>query len=158
MYVLCLLHSFRSHQSLLGSPLTFSNNQLSKFLNARKSADLQPPPLVASRESVPTQRNSRAEIITRLRGQEINVPDIYYIYEGWETKVHPGVQTLRDHLEGYFAAYIGTASQIKKQRRVDNGLVVGHFWSHVEVDKFLVLGELTAWVSSLSHSSFEYQT
>jgi hypothetical protein len=30
---------------------------------------------------------------------------------------------------------------------VDNGLCVGYFWTHVEPEKFIVLGELVAWVS-----------
>lgn len=96
-----------------------------------------------------TPRDHRTEIIARLRGQEIHVPDVHYIYTGWIAKVHPGVQVLRDHLEGYFQKFISTESQRKKQRRVDNGLCVGYFWAHVEPEKFIVLGELVAWVNRL---------
>jgi hypothetical protein len=42
--------------------------------------------------------------------------------------------------------FIATETQIKKQRRVDNALCVGHFWTHCPADRFLVLGELVAWV------------
>ena len=74
------------------------------------------------------------------------MPDVYYIYEDWEAKVHPDVEKLREHLEGYFAKYISTETQIKKQRRVDNALCAGHFWTHCAPERFLVLGELVAWV------------
>ena len=94
----------------------------------------------------------RTEIIARLRGQEIHVPDVYYIYTDWLSKVHPDVQVLRDHLEGYFQEFISTESQRRKQRRVDNGLCVGYFWTHVEPEKFIVLGELVAWVDPFYHS------
>ncbi|CAN9211212.1 unnamed protein product [Alternaria alternata] len=87
----------------------------------------------------------RTEIIARLRGQEIYVPDVYYIYTDWLSKVHPDVQVLRDHLEGYFQEFISTESQRRKQRRVDNGLCVGYLWTRVEPEKFIVLGELVAW-------------
>jgi hypothetical protein len=94
-------------------------------------------------------QDHRTEMIARLRGQEIYVPDVYYIYTDWLAKVHPGVQLLRDHLEGYFREFISTESQRKKQRRVDNGLCAGYFWTHVEPEKFIVLGELVAWVNQL---------
>lgn len=89
----------------------------------------------------------RTRIIARLRDQEIHVPDVHYIYTDWAAKVHPDVLVLRQHLEGYFQTFISTESQRKKQRRVDNGLCAGYFWTHVEPEKFVILGELVAWVT-----------
>ncbi|KAF1944013.1 terpenoid synthase [Clathrospora elynae] len=91
------------------------------------------------------EKDYRIDIIARLRGQEIHVPDVSYIYAGWDVKVHPDVGELRQHLEGYFEKYISTESQRKKQKKVDNALCVGHFWTDVEKNKFAVLGELVAW-------------
>jgi hypothetical protein len=72
---------------------------------------------------------------------------VNYIYTDWVAKVHPDVPVLREHLEGYFQKFISTESQRKKQRRVDNGLCTGYFWTHVEPERFIVLGELVAWVN-----------
>ncbi|KAI4961420.1 hypothetical protein J4E86_000448 [Alternaria arbusti] len=97
-------------------------------------------------KEVPNKRGDhRTRIIARLRDQEIHVPDVHYIYTDWAAKVHPDVLVLRQHLEGYFQTFISTESQRKKQRRVDNGLCAGYFWTHVEPDKFVILGELVAW-------------
>ena len=123
-------------------------SQLSRSLYSPKCTE-SPRQLVfsATNNVSTTPRDHRTEIIARLRGQEIHVPDVYYIYTDWVTKVHPDVEVLRNHLEGYFQRFISTESQRKKQRRVDNGLCVGYFWTHVEPEKFIVLGELVAWVS-----------
>ncbi|KAA8618123.1 Pentalenene synthase [Pyrenophora tritici-repentis] len=114
-----------------------------------KDAQFSPVKVVALRvtaDEVSTKNGDhRAEIIARLRGQEIRVPDVGYIYTEWEARVHPDVEVLRHHLEGFFQAFISTESIRKKQRRVDNGLCVGQFYTHVETNKFLILGELVAW-------------
>ena len=55
--------------------------------------------------------------MARLRGQEIYVPDIHYIYSDWEVSVHPDVSLLRQSLENYFDKFISTESVKKKQRR-----------------------------------------
>jgi hypothetical protein len=89
-----------------------------------------------------------------LQGQEIFVPDVAYIYKDWEAKIHPDVEALREHLEGYFEKFISTESQRKKQRRVDNALCVGHFWTGVEREQFEILGELVAWVCLFSFPLF----
>lgn len=81
-----------------------------------------------------------------MRNQEILVPDVTYIYKDWEPKVHPDVEVLRDHLEGFFEMYVGTESQKKKQRKVDNALCAGHFWTSVKGKQFEIVGELVAWV------------
>ena len=69
-----------------------------------------------------------------------------YIYTDWEARLHPDVEMLRQHLEAFFRTFISTESIRKKQMRVDNALCVGHFYTHVEKDKFLILGDLVAWV------------
>jgi hypothetical protein len=66
--------------------------------------------------------------------------------------VHPDVDLLRQHLEGYFEKFISTESVRRKQRKVDNALCAGNFWTHVTPDKFLVLGELVAWVGKACYS------
>ena len=121
--------------------------QLSRSLYTPDCTELSRQFFSSTNNDVSTKpRDHRTEIIARLRGQEIHAPDVYYIYTDWVAKVNPGVQLLRDHLEGYFRKFITTESQRKKQRRVDNGLCVGYFWTHVEPKKFIVLGELVAWV------------
>ena len=92
------------------------------------------------------RRDHRVTIIQRLRGQEIRVPDVGYIYTDWEARLHPDVEMLRQHLEAFFRTFVSTESIRKKQMRVDNALCVGHFYTHVETDKFLILGDLVAWV------------
>lgn len=74
------------------------------------------------------------------------MPDIYHVYSSWKAKVHPDVELLRQHLEGYFEKFVSTESVRRKQRKVDAALCTGHFWTHVAPEKFLVLGELVAWV------------
>ena len=69
-----------------------------------------------------------------------------YIYTDWEARLHPDVEMLRQHLEAFFRTFVSTESIRKKQMRVDNALCVGHFYTHVETDKFLILGDLVAWV------------
>ncbi|RMZ68150.1 terpene synthase [Pyrenophora seminiperda CCB06] len=120
-----------------------------KYTPEQEDAQLSSVKIVALRvtnnESPTKHQDHRAEIIRRLRGQEIQVPDVRYIYTDWEARVHPGVEILRQHLEGFFQTFIGTESLRKKQRRVDNGLCAGQFYTSVETDKLLVLGELVAW-------------
>lgn len=101
---------------------------------------------------MPRYTDHRARIIAQLRGQEIHVPDIHYIYSDWEAKVHPEVNVLRQYLEGYFEKFVSTESGRKKQRKVDNALCVGYFWNHVAPDKFLIVGELVAWVIQVPSS------
>jgi len=119
--------------------------QLLKSLYSPKCTETPKTSSPASYDASTKYTDHRAEIIARLHGQEIHVPDVYYIYADWEAKVHPDVDVLRHHLEGYFERFISTESIRKKQRKVDNGLCVGHFWTHVPSDRFLILGELVAW-------------
>ncbi|KNG47736.1 terpenoid synthase [Stemphylium lycopersici] len=119
--------------------------QLSKSFQSSKCTETLKTSSLTPYDASTKYSDHRAEIIARLRGQEIHVPDVYYIYADWEAKVHPDVDVLRHHLEGYFEKFISTENIRRKQRKVDNGLCVGHFWTHVPSDRFLILGELVAW-------------
>ncbi|EOA84163.1 uncharacterized protein SETTUDRAFT_155455 [Exserohilum turcica Et28A] len=114
-------------------------------LYIRQHIETQKPFSSATYDTLPRYTDHRARIIAQLRGQEIHVPDIHYIYSDWEAKVHPEVNVLRQYLEGYFEKFVSTESGRKKQRKVDNALCVGYFWNHVAPDKFLIVGELVAW-------------
>jgi hypothetical protein len=45
------------------------------------------------------QTDHRDELISRLRGQTVVVPDLDYIYKDWKPRVHPDVDALRKFLE-----------------------------------------------------------
>jgi hypothetical protein len=45
------------------------------------------------------QTDHRDELISRLRGQTVVVPDLDYIYNDWKPLVHPDVDALRKFLE-----------------------------------------------------------
>ncbi|USP72987.1 uncharacterized protein yc1106_00261 [Curvularia clavata] len=129
--------------SMISTPRSYVR-QLFKSLHTLRCTEVQK---ISSTSPSPssTQKDHRTEIIAQLRGQDIYVPDIHYIYSGWEANVHPDVSLLRQSLEDYFDKFISTESVKKKQRRVDAALCAGYFWNHVPSDKFLVLGELVAW-------------
>ncbi|KAJ5022170.1 isoprenoid synthase domain-containing protein [Bipolaris maydis] len=119
--------------------------QLVKSLYTAKCTEVQKQDLSVAQNEPVKHGDHRAQIIARLRGQEIHVPDVHYIYSGWEANLHPDVELSRQHLERYFETFISTESVRKKQRKVDNALCAGQFWPRVSSDKFLVLGELVAW-------------
>ena len=54
------------------------------------------------------QQDHRDRLIARLLGQTVIVPDLSYIYDGWEVCEHPKVEALREHLEGWFLKWVYT--------------------------------------------------
>jgi hypothetical protein len=48
------------------------------------------------------QKDHRVDLVARLRGQTILVPDVGYIYKDWPVRVNPAVGVLQEYLEGWF--------------------------------------------------------
>ncbi|KAH9882310.1 hypothetical protein J1614_000546 [Plenodomus biglobosus] len=103
-----------------------------------------PQSLLPQTETYPKQNDYRDEIVARLCGQTVIVPNLDYLYGAWKIVVHPDTNDVRKDLENWFVEYVPTPSQRKKQRKVDNALCTGYFFPGVSRDKLFVLGSLIA--------------
>lgn len=48
------------------------------------------------------QQDHRDELVARLSGQVVKVPDMGYIYKDWSLRLNPSIDVLREHLEEWF--------------------------------------------------------
>lgn len=90
-------------------------------------------------------KDHRPELLNRVRGQTIEVPDLLLIYAGWIVQKHETTDQLRYNLEDWFRAYVTTERERAKQRKVDSAYCAGHFFGRVPTERFKILGSLVAW-------------
>ncbi|KAF2125587.1 terpenoid synthase [Dothidotthia symphoricarpi CBS 119687] len=90
-------------------------------------------------------KDHRPELIRRVRGQTIEVPDLLLIYAGWIVQKHDTTDQLRHNLEEWLKTYVPTEKERTKQRKVDSAFCAGHFFGRVPTDRFKILGSLVAW-------------
>ncbi|KAH9875880.1 hypothetical protein IAQ61_003345 [Plenodomus lingam] len=115
-------------------------NKLSRYVFGNSC----PPPLLPETETYPKQIDYRDEIVARLCGQKVIVPNLDYLYGAWKIVVHPDTNDLRENLENWFTEYVPTPAQRNKQRKVDNALCTGYFFPGVSREKLFILGSLIA--------------
>ncbi|KAH7079800.1 isoprenoid synthase domain-containing protein [Paraphoma chrysanthemicola] len=97
---------------------------------------------IAGKTAIPNARN---ELIARLRGQTIVLPDLFPIYVGYTVRSHTNISLLQDGLEDWLKTFIPTEKLRAKQRKTDAPFLSAHFWPRVPTDRLAVLNSFCLW-------------
>ncbi|KAH7067975.1 isoprenoid synthase domain-containing protein [Paraphoma chrysanthemicola] len=92
------------------------------------------------------QTDHRDELIARLRGQSVVIPDLDYIYKDCNPRTNPEIDELSSFVEDWIERYIPTPAERARQRKVNVALCCAYFWTHGSMDKLLVLTSFVAWL------------
>jgi hypothetical protein len=88
----------------------------------------------------------RSELVTRLRGQTVRVPELLLIFHDWTARKHPDAESLRVELEAFYQVHLPTAQQRLKAHKADLALFTSLFWSRVSKEKLVHFGQLSGWI------------
>ncbi|KAH7071553.1 isoprenoid synthase domain-containing protein [Paraphoma chrysanthemicola] len=95
--------------------------------------------------AIPTKPNARNELVARLRGQTIILPDLFPVYIGYTVRSHTNISILRDDLEDWLKTFIPTEKLRAKQRKTNAPFLSAHFWPRVPTDKLCLLNSFCLW-------------
>lgn len=96
-----------------------------------------------SKNGSPTK--SQLELVARLHGQKISIPDVSRFYVPWTVRKHSDISKLRDYLKQWISTYVPTKQQQNKQLKVDAASCAGHFWTGIPEERFIIVGSFMAW-------------
>ncbi|KAL1962966.1 hypothetical protein VTN77DRAFT_8812 [Rasamsonia byssochlamydoides] len=89
--------------------------------------------LVSSLPTLPTD-DPRAPVIEALRGQKLEIPDLFAIYPDWKGELHPDYEQVREELEQWLSKWVRDEKQREKQRKVDAAC----FYPAAPLDKYRI--------------------
>ncbi|KAF1985433.1 hypothetical protein K402DRAFT_109094 [Aulographum hederae CBS 113979] len=94
---------------------------------------------------------SRQELIYRLQGQAVHVPDLSEVFEDWPKAVHPQLPKLRIEVDQFLDTLISDGSRPQKMKQADLGLFASSCWPYVAPSRLAVLCQIVIQHFRLHH-------
>jgi hypothetical protein len=92
----------------------------------------------------------RKEIIERLQGQKVLVPDIISYMPAWRVGLHPDVDAVNEELDVWLKTIaIEEHKKIKHRQKGNYTWLTAAYYSDARKDKILLLSQFLYWVGSL---------
>ncbi|KAF2964683.1 hypothetical protein GQX73_g8904 [Xylaria multiplex] len=93
--------------------------------------------------------NTRAELVARIRGSRVRIPDLQGLFTHWPQHVHPEVEKLDEHVQRTLESIFPEPQEeqrLRKMKATEVALFAASWWAYAPFEMLCVATTLSIWL------------